>query len=93
MAQIQPGERILVPVSVSNGPFPNERLITFEGMDGPISGFIKADQIKPGEDGSFIDAVVLEVEEKALLVRLHGSFFTTTGQAYMSPQTKFLRAA
>jgi hypothetical protein len=93
MATIAPGERILLPVTTGSGPFPNERLITLESISGPVSGFIQAGQVREKNGAAFIEAEVLEVTQDALLVKLHGSFFTTTGRAYISPQSEFLRAA
>ena len=87
------GERILVPVSVDGGAFPSESLITIETKDGPVSGFIRRDQIQKRKGSAFIEATVLDVSEDAITVRLHGSFFTTTGLAYISPRSEFLRAA
>lgn len=93
MIEIASGERILVPVSVDNGAFPTESLITFDTKDGPVSGFIRADQIHRRNNDAFIEATVLAVSEDVITVKLPGSFFTTTGLAYISPRSEFLRAA
>jgi hypothetical protein len=93
MAPITRGDRIHVPVSVDKGAFPAESLITIDTKEGPISGFIRSDQIKTTDRGNFIEGKVLDVSEDAIAVQLHGSFFTTTGLAYISPGTEFLIAA
>ena len=93
MTAIAVGEKILVPISVERGAFPTESLITFEAKDGPVSGFIRADLIRNRNGRTFIEATVIEASEDAITVRLPGSFFTTTGLAYISPGSEFLRAA
>lgn len=87
------GEQILVPVSVGNGAFPTECLITFDTKDGPVSGFIKSERIQRRNGGTFVTATVLDISADSITVRLPGSFFTTTGLAYISPESGFLRAA
>lgn len=87
------GEIILVPVSAERGPFSEECLISFNSIDGPISGFIRADQIVRRDSRSFIRARVLEVAKDSISVQLHGSFFTTTGLAHIRKDTPYLQAA
>jgi hypothetical protein len=87
------GETILVPVRAENGPFSEECLISFDSIDGPISGFIRSDQVAKKDGRSFIRARVLKVERKAITVQLHGSFFTTTGLAHIDRDTPYLQAA
>lgn len=87
------GEIILVPVRAEKGPFSEECLISFDSIDGPISGFIRSDQVEKKDGRSFIQARVLKVEPKAITVQLHGSFFTTTGLAHIDRDTPYLRAA
>ena len=93
MAQVSPGDRIFVPVSVEKGAFPRESLITFDTKEGPVSGFIRSEQIVQRKGASFVQAEVLKVAQDAIAVRFDGSFFTTTGLAYISPQSDFLTAA
>jgi hypothetical protein len=87
------GEAILVPVKAENGPFSEECLISFNSIDGPISGFIRSDQVAQRDGKAFIRALVLKVESRAITVRLHGSFFTTTGLAHIDRNTPYLQAA
>jgi hypothetical protein len=87
------GEAIFIPVRSERGPFSGECLISFDSLDGPISGFIRADQVEVRNDQSFIRALVLRVAKDAIAVRLHGSFFTTTGLANIDKDTPYLRAA
>jgi len=93
MPSADKGEVILIPVNAGSGPFSGERLITFDTLDGPISGFIRANQVEVRNGRSFIGALVLDVTSEYISVRLHGSFFTTTGLAHIDKLTPFLRAA
>lgn len=87
------GDQIMVPVEVSGGAFAGECLISFDTVDGPVSGFISSDQVVTLGDVKAISARVLAVESERIAVRLHGSFFTTTGIAHISATTPFARAA
>jgi hypothetical protein len=89
----EPGERVLVPTDVEAGAFPNERLVTVETQDGPISGFAKSDFIVELPNGQYLVAEVKNVTEHLLTVQLSGSFFTTTGIAIIPNSAKILKAA
>jgi hypothetical protein len=93
MHHLTKGDIIRIPVKVTGGAFAGEFLITFDTMDGPISGFISSDQVRDFDDAQSIPAVVLDVESDRIAVRLHGSFFTTTGLAHISPTDHYERAA
>ena len=87
------GDIILVPVKAEQGPFSDECLISFDSLDGPISGFINSGEVERRGGKTFIRARVLKVGANSIAVRLHGSFFTTTGLAHIGRDTPFLRAA
>jgi hypothetical protein len=87
----RPGQKVLVPTDVKAGAFPGERLVTLETASGPISGFAKADAIIDRVDGNYIVAEVKSVSQGISVVKLAGSFFTTTGLA--SIQSARLKAA
>jgi hypothetical protein len=93
MATYKVGEMILIPVSAGNGAFSGERLIAFDTLDGPISGFIGSDQVVTRNGKTLIRAEILGVAPSHITVRLHGSFFTTTGLAHIDRHTSYLRAA
>lgn len=93
MHQLKKGDVINVPVKVTGGAFAGECFISFESIDGPISGFINSSQVVRHGDEAFIPAKVLEIESDRLAVRFHGSFFTTTGLAHISTAASFERAA
>jgi hypothetical protein len=88
-----PGETVLVPTEVGDGAFPNEKLVTVDTNEGPVSGFARADFIVQKPDGQFLLAEVKKVSERGLTVRLFGSFFTTTGIADLPVGTRVLKAA
>lgn len=87
------GDIILVPVKAESGPFAEECLISFNSLDGPISGFIRADQVVKRSEKAHIRARVLKVTRESISVQLHGSFFTTTGLAHIGRDTPYLEAA
>ena len=82
---LSPGERVLVPTEVKSGAFPNERFVTVETQEGPISGFAQTDSIVEQDTGNYLFAEVQNVTPQALTVKLFASFFTTTGLATMAP--------
>jgi hypothetical protein len=92
MPSLEPGEKILVPTDVDDGAFPGENLVTIETKTGPVSGFAKTVNIVQKHGDSYLMAEVQGVSEDTLTVRLFGSFFTTTGLAYIPSSAKLLRA-
>jgi hypothetical protein len=80
-----PGERVLVPTQVEAGAFPNEKLVTVETQEGPISGFARADLIVQQPTGQYLVAEVKAITEGSVTVKIFGSFFTTTGLAIVAP--------
>lgn len=84
MPKFTPGESILIRCEVQRGAFPHEMLVTFETADGPISGFVRSDSVKNIQDHEgFIPAIVKSVTADTVAVVVRGSFFTTTGLAYL----------
>ena len=86
MTMLAPGERVLVPTQVEAGAFPNEKLVTVETQEGPISGFARADLIVQNATGQYLVAEVKTISESSATVKIFGSFFTTTGLATISPE-------
>ena len=93
MTPINKGDTLYIPVEIGDGAFLGERLITFETLEGPISGFIKNDQVINRGDISFVEAKVVDIDSNRFAIRLHGSFFTTTGLAHISNESRYERAA
>lgn len=77
----RPGEQVLVPTAVKDGAFPDEKLVMVDTLSGQISGFAKADYIRDIGGGTYLIGEVREVSGSSSMVRLFGSFFTTTGLA------------
>lgn len=81
MAQLNPGDEVGIRCDVTNGPFSGEHLISFETVDGPVSGFVRESELKREGKDWFIRAVVLQQDGDIVEVRVRGSFFTTNGIA------------
>ncbi len=84
MGTIEVGEMIRIPCEVKPGPFSDERLISFETIEGVISGFVEERDLQ--QDGShfFVSGMVKEVELDKIVVVVQGSFFQTNGIATVS---------
>ena len=81
---LEVGQNAKVPCDVSPGPFSDEYLVTFESIDGLISGFVQAHDliISDSDNGrGFLNGVVEQVDENTVTIKLRGSFFTTNGLA------------
>lgn len=88
----RPGEKVLVPTDVKAGAFPGEKLVTVATSSGSISGFAKVDAIVNLGGGNFLLAEVKTVSGANSIVKLAGSFFTTTGLASIA-NTRIQKAA
>jgi hypothetical protein len=75
------GDVIGVPCQVKPGPFSTELLISFETINGPISGFVRESELKQTGEQWHVRAVVQSVQPDSITVRIRGSFFTTNGIA------------
>lgn len=81
------GESVAVPCEVSDGPFPGEKLVTIDTIDGPMSGFVDDTLIETLRDGrSSLVGQIKEIHGNVFTVLLKGSFFTSTGLAYMAEE-------
>ena len=85
MQKFAVGQTVRIPCEVQRGAFPTEKLVTLETAEGPISGFVRAENVVgiKGHDG-FIEATVEAISSDTVTVFLRGSFFTTTGLAYLN---------
>jgi hypothetical protein len=85
MATFARGQAVEILCEVQPGPFPRELLVTFQSIEGPVSGFVGEDTLRrvDGETG-YLGAIVREVSDEALTVLVKGAFFTTTGLAYLA---------
>lgn len=85
MVSFTPGQSIRIRCEVQRGAFPTEALVTFETAEGPVSGFVRSNSVErtEGHEG-YIRAIVKEVPRDTITVMVQGSFFTTTGLAYLN---------
>ena len=79
------GDEIGVPCKVEQGPFSGEKLITFETVNGPVSGFVNESELRQAESGWIVRCTVKEAYPDSLEVWVVGSFFTTNGLASVRP--------
>ncbi len=81
MENIKVGMRVRVPCDVKPGPFSSERLVTFETTEGPISGFVREQDLLEEASSWYVSGIVLETKDDSITVKVRGSFFTTNGLA------------
>jgi hypothetical protein len=81
MSEMKVGDVIGIQCDVRPGPFSGEHMITFGTVDGPISGFVRESDLKQVESQWYIRAVIQDIRDEVLHVRVRGSFFTTNGLA------------
>jgi hypothetical protein len=85
MAGFEVGQTVHIPCELQPGPFPTEYLVTFEAVEGPVSGFVRAQDVSRNAGGkAYISALVKEISADTLTVIVKGSFFTTTGLAHLN---------
>jgi hypothetical protein len=81
------GQEVWIRCTVQPGPFSDEPLVTFESIEGPVSGFIKTDELKTGAGGeTSVRGIVRNIEKTFVEVWVSGSFFTTNGLANVRPE-------
>ncbi len=81
MSEMKVGDVIGIQCDVRPGPFSDERMITFDTVDGPISGFVRETDLKQKNSQWYIRAIIQDIQDDVLHVRVKGSFFTTNGLA------------
>jgi hypothetical protein len=81
---LQIGQRIRLPCKVEPGPFSEESLVTFDSIEGPVTGFVKSEELEQVGDQPTIRGIVRNIEKDYLEVWIRGSFFTTNGLANVS---------
>lgn len=84
MSEFSVGQQVKIQCEVQRGAFPTELLVTFEAAEGPISGFVRSEDVQrlDGHKG-LISATITAVSSDTITVIVKGSFFTTTGLAYL----------
>jgi len=91
MAGMKVGDVIGVQCTVQPGPFSDERLISFDTIDGPVSGFVQETDLRQSGEHWFVRATIRAIRDDILEVKVQGSFFTTNGLA--SVQKRYAMAA
>jgi len=86
MDKLKQGDIIGIPCDVSRGPFSEEKLVTFDTLDGPVTGFVSTDELRQTDKGWLVRAVVLDLEPESVRVRVFGSFLTTNGLAMIAKE-------
>jgi hypothetical protein len=86
MSEMSVGDAVGIQCDVRPGPFSGEKLITLETVDGPISGFVLETNLKQVGTQWYVRAVIQDIEQDVLTVRVRGSFFTTNGLASVPRQ-------
>ena len=81
MAAMAVGDIVGVECTVQPGPFSEERLVSFDTVDGPVSGFVQEHDLREENGRWRVRAVILAIRDDVLEVRVKGSFFTTNGLA------------
>jgi hypothetical protein len=81
MTGIKVGDVIGVRCRVQPGPFSEERVVTIETVHGPISGFVREEELKQDAGEWFVRATVRGLTNEEIEVLIKGSFFTTNGVA------------
>jgi hypothetical protein len=84
MSEMKVGDVIGIQCDVRPGPFSGEQMITFDTMDGPVSGFVREPDLKEIASQWYVRAIIQEIRDDVLHVRVKGSFFTTNGLAAVS---------
>ena len=84
MPGFESGQEVGIPCEKAQGAFPGESLVSFETVDGPLSGFVNTEELIVFQDQTFLPGVVKEVTRESVAVWVKGSFFTTTGLAYLA---------
>ena len=81
MAKLKAGDVIAVPCEVAPGPSSDEMLVSFETINGIVTGFIRTRELKRKGEDWVVRATILKMKKDAIEVRVYGSFFNTNGLA------------
>lgn len=81
MGAINIGEAIQIPCEVKPGPFSDEKLISFDTLDGVVSGFVDEGDVLERDGAHYILGLVKSITSDQIVVMVRGSFFQTNGIA------------
>lgn len=74
------GQQVWIRCTVQPGPFSEEPLVSIETVGGPVTGFVRTEELK-SDDHEFVRGVVRDIADDHVEVWIKGSFFTTNGLA------------
>jgi len=74
------GQQVWIQCTVQPGPFSEEPLVSIETIDGAVTGFVRTEELKLG-DNHFVRGIVRDIAKEYVEVWIKGSFFTTNGLA------------
>jgi hypothetical protein len=78
MPTFSEGDVVGVPCTIQQGPFPDEKLITVDTIEGAMSGFVKVANLTINDNESgIVTGTVVAVSRDYITVKISGSFFTT----------------
>jgi hypothetical protein len=77
----QPGDIVAIECDVRPGPFSEELLVSIETVNGPISGFVQASELRTEPPQSYVRGKVKQVLGDVIEVWIKGEFFSTAGLA------------
>ena len=80
------GQQVWIRCKVQPGPFSEEPLVTVESIDGPLTGFVKSDELRTTADQTKVRGIVRKIERDYIEVWIKGSFFTTNGLANVATE-------
>lgn len=93
MTDLRPGTKIAIPCRAFEGAFTGEFLVSFDTKEGPVTGFVGEDDIIYKNDQAYVMGEVRDADAETLTVLVDGSFFTTTGLTYLSPNAPIKQMA
>jgi hypothetical protein len=79
MMALSVGQLVWVQCKVQPGPFSEEPLVTIQSVEGPVTGFVKSDELKSFNDQTTVRGIVRGIGRDHVEVWIKGSFFTTNG--------------
>jgi len=69
MTTFVPGQTIWIRCEVGRGAFPTESLVTFQTVEGLVSGFVRTESVKRSDDREgYLQAIVKEVSDDTIAV-------------------------
>jgi hypothetical protein len=81
MQSLKAGVLVGIRCTVQPGPFSDERLVSFDTVTGPVTGFVREANLKKFNEDWCVKGTVISIESDIIEVRVEGSFFTTNGIA------------